>query len=121
MPTAEQLKALVKAHYEPTNDKFTTITLQIAAHEAKLGHINLADEIKKIIDKAKQFRPKLQTINNDLQGLLIEAKPICRLSDLILPDKIIERIKRIEKEFIQKEKLRHHDLKNRLNEMNLAV
>ncbi len=113
MPTAEQLKALIKANYEPTNDRFTTITLQIAAHEAKLGHTNLADDLKKIIDKAKQFRPRLNTINNDLQGFLIEVQPTDKRSDLILSSEIIERIKRIEKEFIQKDKLRRHGMKNR--------
>jgi SpoVK/Ycf46/Vps4 family AAA+-type ATPase len=113
MPTAEQLKSLVKAHYEPSNERFTTITLQIAAHEAQLGHMALADELKKIIDKAKQYRPKLHNINSELQGLLIQVEPSTRLSNLVLPNRIIERIKRIENEFIQKEKLRHHDLKNR--------
>ncbi|MEK7275267.1 MAG: ATP-binding protein [Candidatus Desantisbacteria bacterium] len=113
MPTAEQLKALIKAKYEPTNDKFTTITLQIAAHEAKLGHTNLADDLKKIIDKSKQFKPRLNTINNDLQGFLIEVQPNDKLSDLVLSNEIIERIKRIEKEFIQKDKLRRHGMKNR--------
>jgi len=113
MPTAEQIKALVKAHFEPTNDKFTTITLQIAAHEAGLGHINLADELKKIIDKAKQYRPKLQNIQNNLSGLIIEVEPTNKLSDLVLSDNMFERIKRIENEFIKKDKLRHHNLINR--------
>ncbi|MBN1412558.1 MAG: ATP-binding protein [Spirochaetales bacterium] len=113
MPTAEQIKALVKAHFDPINDKFTTITLQIAAHEATLGHINLAEELKYIIDNEKQKKPKILNINNYLQGLLIEVESTNKLSDLVLPERIIERIKRIEREFIQKEKLRHHDLKNR--------
>ena len=46
MPTAEQLKSLVKAHYEPTGDRFRTIVLQIAAHEAKIGHAKIASDIK---------------------------------------------------------------------------
>jgi SpoVK/Ycf46/Vps4 family AAA+-type ATPase len=113
MPTADQLKALIKAHYEQNPEKFTTITLQIAAHEASLRHSKLADEIKKIIDKAKQSRPRLNAVNNDMQEFLIEAKPSEKLSDLILAKEIIERIKRIEKEFIQKDKLRRHNMKNR--------
>ena len=97
----------------PTADQLTTITLQIAAHEASLRHSKLADEIKKIIDKAKQSRPRLNAVNNDMQEFLIEAKPSEKLSDLILAKEIIERIKRIEKEFIQKDKLRRHNMKNR--------
>lgn len=113
MPTADQLKALIKAHYEQTPEKFTTITLQIAAHEASLRHSKLADEIKKIIDKAKQARPRLNAVNNDMQELLIEAHPSEKLSDLILAKEIMDRIKRIEREFIQKDKLRRHNMKNR--------
>ena len=104
MPTADQLKALIKAHYEQNPEKFTTITLQIAAHEASLRHSKLADEIKKIIDKAKQSRPRLNAVNNDMQEFLIEAKPSEKLSDLILAKEIIERIK---------DKLRRHNMKNR--------
>lgn len=95
MPTAEQIKALIKAHYELSSDKFTTVILQIAAHEAK------------------QVSVKSRPVNKELQGLFIEVEPIYKLSDLVLPDTLIERIKRIQKEFIQRDKLRHHDLKNR--------
>ena len=53
MATATQLKMLVKSHFEENNEKFNTIALQIAAHEAKLGHTNLANDIRKIIDASK--------------------------------------------------------------------
>ncbi|MDR2904276.1 MAG: hypothetical protein LBU77_07200 [Clostridiales bacterium] len=46
MATAEQIKSLVKACVERNDDKLKTITLQIAAHEAKLGHDKLARELK---------------------------------------------------------------------------
>ena len=42
MATSEQLKRLVKAYYERDDEKFRTVVLQIAAHEAKIGHVNLA-------------------------------------------------------------------------------
>jgi len=113
MPTAEQIKALIKTHYECNTEKFATVTLQIAAHEAKLGHINLADDIKKIIDKSRFEKQNISPINQDFQGLIIEAYPNEKLSDLVLSDKIIERIKRIEKEFVQKDKLRRYNLSNR--------
>ena len=38
MATANQLKTLVKSHFEDNSEKFNTVALQIAAHEAKLGH-----------------------------------------------------------------------------------
>ena len=78
-----------------------------------MGHAILADELKKIVDKAKQSKPRFNVLSNDLQEFLIESQPIEKLSDMILSKEIIERIKRIEKEFIQKEKLRRHNMKNR--------
>ena len=60
MATANQLKALVKSHFENNSEKFNTVALQIAAHEAKLGHTNLANDIRKIIDAAKSNKPKLK-------------------------------------------------------------
>ena len=58
MATANQLKTLVKSHFEDNSERFNTVALQIAAHEAKLGHTNLANDIRKIIDAAKINKPK---------------------------------------------------------------
>ncbi len=38
MATAEQLKALIRAHFDDDNEKFKTVAFQIAAHEAKVEH-----------------------------------------------------------------------------------
>ena len=62
MATANQLKTLIKSHFEDNSEKFNTVALQIAAHEAKLGHTNLANDIRKIIDAAKINKPKLKNI-----------------------------------------------------------
>ena len=53
LATAQHIKALIKSHYEDEGERFTTLALQMAAHEAKLGHTTLADEIRKLIDKSK--------------------------------------------------------------------
>ena len=37
MATADQIKSLVKAYVDRNDEKFKTVVLQIAAHEAKLG------------------------------------------------------------------------------------
>ena len=113
MATANQLKSLIKAHFENDENRFTTISLQIAAHESKIGHITLGDDIRKIIDKSKQKSPKFISFNKDLEGLLLEDIPVNRLSDLIVSDSILERIERILNEYIQVDKLRRHNLQNR--------
>ncbi len=107
------LKALVKAHLESNSEQFHTLTLQIAAHEAKVGHIHLANELKHLIDREKTKKPKIINLNAELQGLILERKSNERLSDLVLSNDLIKRIQRIEREFIQREKLKLHGLVNR--------
>lgn len=113
MATAAQLKNLIKAHFENDAMRFTTISLQIAAHEAKIGHTIFADDIRKIIDKSQASKPKLRPFNKDLEGLVLETTPAYKLSDLIVSDLINERIQRIINEYIQVEKLRRYNLQNR--------
>ncbi len=44
MASAEQLKALLKSHLEGDDQRFFSVVMQVAAHEAKLGHGKLAEE-----------------------------------------------------------------------------
>ena len=113
MATANQLKMLVKSHFEENDEKFNTIALQIAAHEARLGHTNLANDIRKIIESSKNNKPRLKNIDSNLQGLFLEIYPQERLSDLVVSPQIKERIERIIHEFTYKDKLFKHNLENR--------
>ncbi len=38
MASAEQIKALIKSHLNGDDSHFYSIAMQVAAHEAKLGH-----------------------------------------------------------------------------------
>jgi len=113
MAKAEYIISLIKSHYNNEPDRFTTLALQIAAHEAKLGHSFVANEIKAVIDKSKLEKPKNKTFNSELQGLIIEDTPFVNLSDIIASSDITEKIERIILEFVQRDKLRKHDLENR--------
>jgi len=113
MANADQLKALIKTHYDGDFEKFTTISLQVAAHEAHLGHSMLANDIRNIVDKSKITKLRLKPFNQNLEGLILKVEPFERLSDLIVSDVISERIERIINEYIQVEKLRRHNLENR--------
>lgn len=113
MATANQLKMLVKSHFEDNNERFNTIALQIAAYEARLGHTNLANDIRKIIESSKNNKPRLKSIDSNLQGLFLEIYPQERLSDLVVAPQIKERIERIIHEFTYKDKLFKHNLENR--------
>ncbi|REC59491.1 ATPase [Chryseobacterium pennae] len=113
MAKADYIISLIKSHYNNEPERFTTIALQIAAHEAKLGHTLVANEIKSIIDKAKDNKQRSKTFPIDLQGLIQENIPSVKLSDMIAPIDIKGRVNRIISEFVQRDKLRKHDLENR--------
>ncbi len=113
MAKAEYIISLIKSHYNNEPERFTTIALQVAAHEAKLGHTIVADEIKTIIDRAKEVKHKNKAFSSDLQGLIHENVPAVNLSDIISSDDIKSKINRVISEFVQRDKLRKHDLENR--------
>lgn len=113
MATANQLKILIKSHFEDNSEKFNTVALQIAAHEARVGHSNLANEIKQIIDNGKKVSQKLKPLNPELQDLVLEIESVKRLSDLIVSNVIKDRINRVIREFTHRNKLLSHNLENR--------
>ena len=53
MASSEQLKALIKSHIGRDDGHFYSVAMQVAAHEAKLGHGKLAVELRDMIDAAK--------------------------------------------------------------------
>lgn len=114
MATAEQLKNLIKAHFEEDPERFTTLALQVAAYEAKLGHAAFAFEIRDLIDKKKVTRiVKLKPATNDLTGLILEIDPKEKRSELIVSKPIGEKIDRILIEYKQRHKLSKHGMFNR--------
>lgn len=115
MATADQLKSLVRSHFGDEEERFITIALQLAAHEAQQGHGALAHDIRAIIDKARQERRpfKLLQFPQDLRGLVLSEEPSVSLASLVLPEALHERIKRIIHEYRQQHKLKSHGLSNR--------
>lgn len=113
MATSEQIKSLIRSHYSSEPERFTTIALQLAAHEAKQGHTALAHDIRSIVDNSKPAKTKFIQFNSELADQVISSTPRERLSDLFLPEDIHLRIERILREYHQQEKLKKHGLSNR--------
>lgn len=113
MATIEQVKALIRAYFDSNDAKFKTIVLQIAAHEAKVGHTASAREIKDIIENTKYTNKKtVVALDNKLD--ILEQKIVnAALTDLIVSDEIEERIKRVINEYHKKDLLRKNGLMNR--------
>lgn len=112
MATAEQLKALIRSHLSEDAERFTTVALQVAAHEAQQGHVSLANEIRQLVDQARreQRGHGLGELPVELQGLVRTEMPHAPLSSLVLPHETIGRIGRVVHEYLQRAKLKRHGL-----------
>ncbi len=114
MATAEQIKQLIRSHFTDDFERFHTIALQVAAHEAKQGHSTLAHEIRDLLDKERRKKRLKETpFPRDLWGLLLAETPDVQKISLIIPSAMDNRINRIIHEYRQQSKLKAHGLTNR--------
>jgi SpoVK/Ycf46/Vps4 family AAA+-type ATPase len=115
MATAEQIKSLIRSHLSDDDERFYTLALQVAAHEAQQGHGELAHDIRDIVDKSRRARGGnvLLKFPQELAGMVLSEKTDTPLSALVLPDHLRERIERIIHEYRQQGKLKSHGLSNR--------
>lgn len=112
MATAEQMKSLVKAYADCNDEKFKTVVLQIAAHEARLGHDNLARELKKQIDRVGSKRTNIVQLTST-NPMLSLSMPSHDLSELIVSEDITDKIQRLLNEYRNRNKLISYGLTNR--------
>ena len=119
MASSQQLKALIKSHIEGDENHFYSIAMQMAAHEARLGHGKLAQELRTIIDEAKKKKQNNNSVNKpillakprgELSSLLYASYPKLRLPDMVLEKSIEESLKKIIKEQRQIVKIRSYGL-----------
>ena len=117
MASAEQLKALMQSHLDGDDAQFYSIAMQLAAHEAKLGHGKLAKELREFIDMAKEQSHRGQSHpiplvkpRGELSGLLSVTYPKLRMNDMVLSPFISRRLERLTKEHTQILRLRSHGL-----------
>ncbi len=100
MASADQLKALIKSHLEGDDQRFFSVAMQMAAHEAKLGHGKLAEELRALIDEAKRKSGAGQPVpisrpRGELANLLAVSYPKVYLGEIILDDKLARQIQRV--------------------------
>ena len=113
MATADQIKSLLQSHYKNDDERFTSIALQVAAHEARKGNMVIAKEIKSLIDKSKSGGFKIIKLSRDISDLVLVFHPENRLSELILSDEIRNKLLRIITEYKQRDKIQKFGLHNR--------
>lgn len=118
MAKAEQIKALLKSHLDGDDQRFFAVAIQVAAHEARLGHAKVADDIRSLVDKAKSQRGagrlvQISQPRGELANLLAVSYPKARLSDMVLSDDLSNEIRRVIREQRHAEKILAHGLSPR--------
>lgn len=115
MASAEQLKALLQSHLEGDDTRFFSVAMQVAAHEARLGHGKLARDLRAMIDDAKRRRGAGSPVpisrpRGELANLLEASCPKARLADMILSKALSEQIERVIREQRHAARILEHGL-----------
>ena len=128
MASSEQLKALIKSHISRDDGQFYSVAMQVAAHEAKLGHGKLAEELRDMIDAGKtrlsqdasgKLVPIARALSStnkprgELANLLSVTHPANRLGDMVLDDEASKQLARIIKEQRMLARIKEHGLSPR--------
>lgn len=123
MAAADQIKSLIKFFGEGDDDRFYTVAMQIAASEARKGHANVAQELKNLIEKAKNNRSLLFADRNktipifqpkrELKEILDVFHPSIKLKDMILNDEVASSLNKIIQEHENWEVLQKYNLSPR--------
>ena len=118
MATAEQLKALLKSHVAGDDERFRAIALQIAAHNARKGNVQLAQELRNLLDEARRPQasagvPRAVPIARpvgEAAGLLTASYPTTQINDMVLPRAVHDALSEAVRQYHQRDRLRHHGL-----------
>ena len=115
MASAKQIKALLKSYADGDDAQFYSVAMQVAAHEAKVGHGKLARELRELIDRLKVQQTTNSSIpmtrpRGELSELLSASYPKLKLNDMILSKSVRSRLDRLTNEQFQVRKIRSHGL-----------
>lgn len=120
MTSANQIKALLESHIEGDEQRFYSVAMQVAAHEAKAGHGQLAEELRALIDEAKTrpagvLRPRDKSIpisrpRGELAGLLAVSYPKSRFSDIVMERPLAKQLQRVVREQRNASRILQHGL-----------
>ena len=119
MPSADQIKALLKSHAEGDEERFYSVAMQVAAHEARAGHGKLATELRSLIDESKARRisrdpdhapTPIGKPRGALAEMLSVTYPKARLASMVLNDTLAAQLQRIIKEQRHFALIREHGL-----------
>lgn len=115
MPSNDQIKALLVSHAEGDEAQFYSVAMQIAAGEARLGHGKAAEELRLLIDKARNTVARKSPIplarpRGELADILAVSYPKTNLADMVLSKAIAAKLARVIREHKSVRPIRNHGL-----------
>lgn len=122
MAKGDQIKALLRSYIDGDDAHFYSIAMQLAAAEARKGHGKLAEELRELVDKAKNRRSvrlladapiPINRPKGELAALLRVSYPKSRLGDLVVAPRVEQSLRRIVEEQRHLSKLLEHGLSPR--------
>jgi len=123
LTTQAQILGLVRSFSEKDDARFQALALQMAAEAANRGHRKLADQIRMLIQDARERAQTMASVRGgpipvvrpkgELAGLVAASYPLARLDDMVLEKSTLAMLKRIVEEHRHRDKLAVHGLKPR--------
>lgn len=104
MATGEQIKALIKAHYDQDSERFKAAALRIAASETRIGHATLGRELTAIIDASVRSKSNVINLANKDNLFLVSFTEV-KLRELIVSPEINDKINCVLAEYRERKKL----------------
>ena len=123
MAGAKQVIALLSGHIEGNAERVYTVALQIAAAEARQGHIKIAQALRKLVDSAREGNSMASPLTRlqiaaatplvkprgELEGLVHFEHSVTRLADMTLTEAIRTRLQRLVVQQTQRGRLREYN------------
>ncbi len=120
--SAHHVVALLNSHINRDEDQFLSIVLQIAAQEARKGHVDAAKKLKRLVQKARTTEKQSRHFENptliptarpngELREFVESTNPKLMLSKMILTDSISENLHKVVNQQKNREKLRNFSRK----------
>lgn len=119
MATARQIIALLSSHNQGDEEQFLSIALQVAANEARRGRKEVADELRRLVEAARQQKGQpaihreagdvavpISRPRGELQNLLVATYPKVRFDDVVIRAELRARLDRFVHQQRQRDRLR---------------
>lgn len=105
----------MRSHVEGDDERFFAVALQIAARAARSGQHRYAEELKRLVDGARK-EPNvaspapavLAQPRGELADLVTVAYPARRINEMVLPEDVLDRLRRVIHEQRQRHQLEQH-------------